>query len=149
MELGTLEELGNLLLSLYSSLPPGTIILLGSLSQLRLGGLQAYTAACVKLGKKFGAKFGEAIQTAKVPEDVKTIRSFVGLCNFFRTHIKNFAIVAAREVVVPAGGGGARHWGGLYTFILFWGYYIHLVSTYSTIWSFYDPIWILVWSQEG
>ncbi len=35
------------------------------------------------------------------------------------------------------------------TFILFWGYYIHLVSTYSTIWSFYDPIWVLVWSQEG
>jgi hypothetical protein len=27
--------------------------------------------------------------------DVKTIRSFVGLCNFFRTHIKNFAIIAA------------------------------------------------------
>jgi hypothetical protein len=63
MELGTIEELGNLLLSLFSSLPQGTIILLGSLSQLRLGGLQAYTAACVKLGKKLGAKYGEAIQT--------------------------------------------------------------------------------------
>jgi len=35
------------------------------------------------------------------------------------------------------------------TFILFWGYYIHLVGTYGTIWSFYDPKWILVWSQEG
>jgi hypothetical protein len=63
MELGTLEKLGNLLLSLFSSLPPGTIILLGSLSQLRLGGLQAYTTACVKLGKKIGVKFGESIQT--------------------------------------------------------------------------------------
>jgi hypothetical protein len=37
----------------------------------------------------------KAIETAKTPADVKTIRSFVGLCNFFRTHIKNFAIVAA------------------------------------------------------
>ena len=35
------------------------------------------------------------------------------------------------------------------TFILFWAYYIHLVGTYGTIWSFYNPIWILVWSQEG
>jgi len=35
------------------------------------------------------------------------------------------------------------------TFILFRGYYIHLVDTYGTTWSFYDPIWILDWSQEG
>jgi RNase H-like domain found in reverse transcriptase len=31
----------------------------------------------------------------KAIKDVKTICSFVGLCNFFRTHIKNFAIIAA------------------------------------------------------
>ncbi len=37
----------------------------------------------------------KAIETAKILADVKTIRSFVGLCNFFRTHIKIFAIVAA------------------------------------------------------
>jgi hypothetical protein len=36
-----------------------------------------------------------AIQTAKPPNDVKTIRSFVGLCNFFRMHIKDFAVIAA------------------------------------------------------
>jgi len=46
-------------------------------------------------GIKPGKNKLKAIQTAKIPEDVKTIRSFVGLCNFFRTHIKNFAIVAA------------------------------------------------------
>jgi len=33
----------------------------------------------------------KAIQNAKAPNDVKTICSFVGLCNFFRTHIKDFA----------------------------------------------------------
>jgi len=36
----------------------------------------------------------KAIKDAKLPTDVKTIRSFVGLCNFFRTHIKNFTIIA-------------------------------------------------------
>ena len=37
----------------------------------------------------------KAIQQAKVPNDVKTIRSFVSLCNFFLMHIKEFAIIAA------------------------------------------------------
>ncbi len=37
----------------------------------------------------------KAIQTARPPNDVKTIRSFVGLCNFFRMHIKDFAVIAA------------------------------------------------------
>jgi hypothetical protein len=42
-----------------------------------------------------GKKQLKAIQTAKPLADVKTIRSFVGLCNFFRTHIKDFAVLAA------------------------------------------------------
>ncbi len=46
-------------------------------------------------GIKPGKNKLKAIETARTPADVKTIRSFVGLCNFFRTHIKNFAIVAA------------------------------------------------------
>ncbi len=35
----------------------------------------------------------KAIETAKALADFKTIRSFVGLCNFFQTHIKDFAII--------------------------------------------------------
>ncbi len=46
-------------------------------------------------GIKPGKNKLKAIETAKIPADVKTIRSFLGLCNFFRTHIKNFTIVAA------------------------------------------------------
>ncbi len=46
-------------------------------------------------GIKPGKNKLKAIETAEIPTDIKTIRSFVGLCNFFRTHIKNFAIVAA------------------------------------------------------
>jgi hypothetical protein len=45
-------------------------------------------------GIKPGKNKLKAIKDAKPPTDVKTIRSFVGLCNFFRTHIKNFAIIA-------------------------------------------------------
>lgn len=37
----------------------------------------------------------KAIQEATPPTDVKMIRSFLGLCNFFRTHIKDFAIIAS------------------------------------------------------
>ena len=36
----------------------------------------------------------QAIKNAKPPTDIKMVRSFIGLCNFFRTHIKNFAIIS-------------------------------------------------------
>ncbi len=46
-----------------------------------------------------GIKPGEAklktIKQATPPEDVKGIHSFMGLCNFFRHHIQDFAIIAA------------------------------------------------------
>jgi Reverse transcriptase (RNA-dependent DNA polymerase) len=46
-------------------------------------------------GIKPGKNNLKAIKDAKPPTDVKMICSFVGLCNFFRTHIKNFPIIAA------------------------------------------------------
>ncbi len=46
-----------------------------------------------------GIKPGEAklkaIRNAKPPSDIKEIWSFMGLCNFFRHHIQDFAITAA------------------------------------------------------
>jgi hypothetical protein len=46
-----------------------------------------------------GIKPGKAklktIQNAAPPDDVKGIRSFMGLCNFFRHHIQDFAIIPA------------------------------------------------------
>ena len=46
-------------------------------------------------GVKPGSNKLQAISDAKPPTDVKMVRSFLGLCNFFRSHIKNFAIIAA------------------------------------------------------
>jgi hypothetical protein len=46
-------------------------------------------------GIKPGKNKLKAIKDAKPPTDIKTIQSFVGLCNFFRTHIKDFALIAA------------------------------------------------------
>jgi hypothetical protein len=46
-----------------------------------------------------GIKPGEdklkTIKQANPPDDVKGIRSFMGLCNFFQHHIQDFAILAA------------------------------------------------------
>jgi Reverse transcriptase (RNA-dependent DNA polymerase) len=46
-------------------------------------------------GIKPGKNKLKAIKDAKPPMDIKTIRSFVGLCNFFLTHIKDFALITA------------------------------------------------------
>jgi hypothetical protein len=37
----------------------------------------------------------KAVRGAKPPENVKKVRQFLGLCNFFRNHVKNFAAVTA------------------------------------------------------
>ncbi len=42
-------------------------------------------------GIKPGKDKLKAVEKAKVPETKEEIKSFVGLCNFFRTHIKDFA----------------------------------------------------------
>jgi transposase InsO family protein len=46
-------------------------------------------------GIKPGRDKLKAIKAAQPPTDMKAVRSFIGLCNFFRTHIKNFATVSA------------------------------------------------------
>jgi len=45
-------------------------------------------------GIKPGRDKLRAIKAAK-PPDMKAVRSYIGLCKFFRTHIKNFATVSA------------------------------------------------------
>ena len=46
-------------------------------------------------GIKPGKDKLKAIKNAQPPTDMKAVRSFIGLCNFFRTHIKNFSLVSA------------------------------------------------------
>ncbi len=45
-------------------------------------------------GIKPGRDKLRAIKAAQPPIDMKAVRSFIGLCNFFRTHINNFATVS-------------------------------------------------------
>jgi hypothetical protein len=42
-------------------------------------------------GIKPGKDKLKAVEKAKIPATREEIKSFLGLCNFFRTHIKNFA----------------------------------------------------------
>jgi len=46
-------------------------------------------------GIKPGRNKLQAIRDTQPPTNIKMVRSFVGLCNFFCTHIKDFAIIAA------------------------------------------------------
>jgi hypothetical protein len=42
-------------------------------------------------GIKPGKDKLKAMETAKIPETKEKLTSFAGLCNFFRTHIKDFS----------------------------------------------------------
>ncbi len=44
---------------------------------------------------KLGKNKLKAIEIEKPPTRIKTIQSIIGFCNFFTTHIKDFAILAA------------------------------------------------------
>ena len=46
-------------------------------------------------GIKPGTDKLKAVGQCKPPSPVKEVRQFLGLCNFFRAHVKNFAIVSA------------------------------------------------------
>jgi len=46
-------------------------------------------------GIKPGIDKLKAVGQCKPPSTVKEVRQFLGLCNFFRSHVKNFAIISA------------------------------------------------------
>jgi hypothetical protein len=81
-----LEVLEQLLMKLHRNLE---ICLLGDQQVSYLG------FTLTPQGIKNGIAKLKAIKTSETPHDVKSIRSFVGLCNFFRNHIQNFPITAA------------------------------------------------------
>jgi hypothetical protein len=45
-------------------------------------------------GIKPGSDKLKAVAAAKPPSNVHEIRQFLGLCNFFRTHVRNFAQIS-------------------------------------------------------
>jgi hypothetical protein len=48
-------------------------------------------------GIKPGADKLKAVAAAKPPNNITEVRAFLGLCNFFRGHVRNFAQMAARS----------------------------------------------------
>ncbi len=60
-------------------------------------------------GIKPGQNTLQAIQDAKPPANIKMVRSSIGLCNFFHTHIKDFAIIAAPLFMVTRKDSGYKN----------------------------------------
>jgi hypothetical protein len=54
----------------------------------------------------------KAVKDAKPPENVKQIRQFLGLCNFFRGHIQNFAQITSPLMNLTKKDSGWK-WGSL------------------------------------
>ena len=81
----------------------------GALKRIEKSGLKLNLAKCIfgaqevsylghtltSDGIKPGKDKAAAIGASKPPRDVKQVKSFVGLCNYFRNYIDNFAIRAA------------------------------------------------------
>jgi hypothetical protein len=63
LEDATFEELGDFLSSFAAkdSLPHGTLILVGSLSELKRGGISPYLAACTQMIRRLGNRFGDGV----------------------------------------------------------------------------------------
>ncbi len=65
LEQGKIDELGDLLIKILpkGGLPRGTIVLVGSLSQLQKENVSGYATACVKIVKRFDRFFKKEIRT--------------------------------------------------------------------------------------
>jgi hypothetical protein len=65
LEQGKMEELGDLLIKILpkGGLPRGSIVLVGSLSQLQKENVAGYATACVKIVKRFDGFFKKEIRT--------------------------------------------------------------------------------------
>ena len=50
-------------------------------------------------GIKPGIDKLKAVAMAAPPNSVREVRQFLGLCNFFRTHVKNFAQISAARAL--------------------------------------------------
>jgi hypothetical protein len=94
LEDATFEELGDFLSSFAAkdSLPPGTLILVGSLSELKRGGISPYLAACTQMIRRLGNRFGDSVTVIPfVPppmggtKDPTLIRSIADTCAWFST----------------------------------------------------------------
>jgi len=59
-------------------------------------------------GIKPGTDKLKAVKDAKIPSSLKEIRQFMGLCNFFRNHVKNFSLISGPLTALTKKDSGWR-----------------------------------------
>ena len=66
-----------------------------NLEKCVFGSKKVFGFQLTKQGIKPGIDNLKAVALATSPNSVREVRQFLGLCNFFRTHVKNFAQISA------------------------------------------------------
>jgi hypothetical protein len=125
LEQGKMEELGDLLIKILpkGGLPRGSIVLVGSLSQLQKENVAGYATACVKIVKRFDGFFKKEIRTVPfVPppmggcDNPRMGKDILDLCcwleNMADYPLRSAMGFLAKTVDIQEGGGG----GGLRCF---------------------------------
>jgi hypothetical protein len=117
IEHGSLKDLADLMLSIVpESLPFGTLILLGSLTQLQGEGLQGYANSGIRISRKIEGKLSGSTPIVFIPPPMggcgnpMLVRAIVDGCNWL-THMPGYPLqksmkVISDEIMKNSGGGG-------------------------------------------
>jgi hypothetical protein len=118
---GKIDELGDLLIKILpkGGLPRGTVVVVGSLSQLQKENVSGYATACVKIVKRFNSFFNKEVKTVPfVPppmggcDNPRMGKDILDLCNWLENMddypLKSAMSCVAKMADIQAGGGGGR-----------------------------------------
>jgi hypothetical protein len=121
LEQGKIDELGDLLIKILpkGGLPRGTVIVVGSLSQLQKENVSGYATACVKIVKRFDSFFKKAVKTVPfVPppmggcDNPRMGKDILDLCHWLENMdeypLKTAMSCVAKTADLQEGGGGGR-----------------------------------------
>jgi hypothetical protein len=119
LEQGKIDELGDLLIKILpkGGLPRGTVIVVGSLSQLQKENVSGYATACVKIVKRFDSFFKKTVKTVPfVPppmggcDNPRMGKDILDLCHWLEDMVdyplKTAMACVAKMADLQEGGGG-------------------------------------------